>query len=69
MSLTNHTIVLSTAHPSKFFGVVQEQINIKPELPEPLKGLLVKEEKYKVLPKNLENIQNYILERAQTKLE
>ena len=64
MSLANNTIVLSTAHPSKFFEVVKEQTNIKPELPEHLKGLLTKKEKYEVLPKNLENIQNYILEKV-----
>jgi len=64
LSLENKTVVLSTAHPSKFFEIVKEQTNTKPELPEGLKNLLNKEEKYEVLPKDLKNIQNYILQRV-----
>tara|TARA_Y100000590_G_scaffold438003_1_gene560314 strand:+ start:820 stop:2208 length:1389 start_codon:yes stop_codon:yes gene_type:complete len=67
MSLENKTIVLSTAHPSKFSKVVKEQTNVEPELPEHLKNLLTKEEKYEILPKDLKDIQNYISEKVQTK--
>ena len=62
-SLEGSTVSLATAHPSKFFHVVIEQTNIKPELPESLKDILTKKEKYEKLPKNLKSIQRYILER------
>ena len=64
MKLENNTVVLATAHPSKFFEIVQEQTNKKPELPEDLKNLLTKEEKYEILSKHLKNIKNYILQRV-----
>ena len=64
MKLENNTVVLATAHPSKFFEIVQEQTNKKPELPEDLKNLLTKEEKYEILSKDLKNIKNYILQRV-----
>ena len=40
------------------------ETGIKPELPENLKNILVKKEKYEKLPKDLKKIQNYILERV-----
>jgi len=63
-TLENNTVVLATAHSSKFFEVVKEQTNTKPELPEDLKNLLTKEEKYEILSKDLKNIKNYILQRV-----
>ena len=63
ISLKGNTIVLATAHPSKFSDVVFEETNIRPELPENLKHILKKKEKYDKLSKELKNIQNYILER------
>jgi len=64
MKLENNTVVLATAHPSKFFEIVKEQTGTKPELPEDLKNLLTKEEKYEILSKDLKNIKNYILQRV-----
>ena len=64
LTLENNAVVLATAHPSKFFEIVQEQTNKKPELPEDLKNLLTKEEKYEILSKDLKNIKNYILQRV-----
>ena len=61
MSLKEKTIVLSTAHPSKFLDVVLKETDIKPQLPENLKNILTKKEKYKKLPKDLKKIKNYIL--------
>ena len=55
------TIVLATAHPSKFFDTVMKQTGVKPELPEDLKSILDEKEKYEQLPKDLKNVQNYIL--------
>ena len=63
ISLEGNTIILATAHPSKFSDVVMKETNIKPELPEDLKNILVEKEKYEKLPKDLKKIQNYILER------
>ena len=63
ISLEGNTVILATAHPSKFFDVVMKETNIKPELPEDLKNILVEKEKYEKLPKDLKKIENYILER------
>ncbi len=64
VSLTGKTVILSTAHPSKFFDVVLEETNTKPELPENLKDIIVKKEKYDILTKDLKDIKKYILERS-----
>ena len=64
ISLEGHTIILATAHPSKFSDVVMKETGIKPELPENLKNILDKKEKYEKLPQDLKKIQNYILERV-----
>jgi len=63
ISLEGNTVILATAHPSKFSDVVMKETGIKPELPENLKNILVEKEKYEKLPKDLKKIQNYILER------
>jgi len=63
ISLEGNTVILATAHPSKFSEVVMKETNIKPELPENLKNILVEKEKYEKFPKDLKKIQNYILER------
>ena len=63
ISLEGNTVILATAHPSKFSDVVMEETSIKPELPENLKNILVEKEKYEKLPKDLKKIQNYIMER------
>ena len=63
ISLKEKIIILSTAHPSKFFNVVFKTTNIKPELPESLKTILDDKEKYVRLPKDIKKIKNYILEK------
>ncbi len=63
ISLKGNTIILSTAHPSKFSNVIMRETNAKPELPENLENVLTKKEKYEKLSKDLKNIQNYILKR------
>ena len=63
ISLEGNTIILATAHPSKFSEVVMKETSIKPELPENLKNILIEKEKYEKLSKDLKKIQNYILER------
>ena len=64
ISLEGNTVILATAHPSKFSDVVMKETGIKPELPENLKNILIKKEKYEKLPKDLKKIKNYILERV-----
>ena len=63
LSLEGNNVSLATAHPSKFSDVVKEATGINPELPENLKNILNKKEKYDKLPRNLEKIKDYILER------
>ena len=64
ISLEGNTVILATAHPSKFSDVVMKETGIRPELPENLRNILDKEERYEKLPKDLKKVQNYILKRA-----
>jgi len=64
IKLKNSTVVLATAHPAKFSEVVMEVTGIMPELPQNLRTILVEKEKYDRLPKNIEKVKNYILERV-----
>ena len=64
MSLEGNTVILATAHPSKFSETVMKATGIKPDLPENLENILVTKEKYEKLPKDLKKIKNYILERC-----
>jgi len=63
ISLKEKTVVLSTAHPAKFSEVVVEATNVKPDLPDSLRNILVEKENYDKLPKDLNKVKNYILER------
>ncbi len=63
LHVEGNTIILSTAHPSKFSDVVMKETGIKPELPESVKNILIKKESYRKLPKDLKKVQNYILEK------
>tara|TARA_B100001029_G_C14977349_1_gene403888 strand:- start:292 stop:1032 length:741 start_codon:yes stop_codon:yes gene_type:complete len=64
LSLEGNTIVLSTAHPSKFSEVVKGETKQEPELPKKLKHILSKEEKYEKFPNDLRKIKNYILQKC-----
>ena len=64
ISLEGNTVILATAHPSKFSEIVMKATNAKPELPENLKNISSKKEKYEKLPKDIKIIQNYILKRV-----
>ena len=41
----SHQIILSTAHPAKFLNVIEDALNISPEIPENLQAVLKKEKK------------------------
>jgi len=62
--LKENTITLATAHPAKFSDVVMESTGVKPNLPESLKNILVAEEKYEKLPKDLKKVQSFILSKV-----
>ena len=64
ISLEGNTVILATAHPSKFSDIVMKETGIKSELPENLKNILDKKEKYEKLPNDIKKIKNYILERV-----
>ena len=61
IKLQENTVILSTAHPAKFSEVVFNETGVKPELPENLKNILTKKEKYEKLSRDLTDIQKYIL--------
>ena len=47
-----------------FSDVVAKHTGINPDLPEKLKQILLKEEKFIKLPNDLEKVKSYILERV-----
>ncbi len=59
-----HMVVLATASPAKFPDVVVESINKHPDLPEHLKDLLQKPEKYDRLANDIEKVKNYIYQKS-----
>ena len=62
-SLKEDTIVLSTAHPSKFSDVVLESTGTKPQLPKNLKNILTKKENFDILSADLKEVKKYITKR------
>ncbi|MDG1439073.1 MAG: threonine synthase [Emcibacteraceae bacterium] len=55
-------VSLSTAHPAKFPEAVKEMTGAHPELPPHMADLFEREEKFDVLPNDLETLKKYILE-------
>lgn len=55
-------VSLSTAHPAKFPEAVQEVTGKHPELPAHMADLFEREEKFDVLPNDIEVLKSYILE-------
>ena len=55
-------ISLSTAHPAKFPEAVKEMTGVHPELPSHMANLFEREEKFDVLPNDLDVLKKYILE-------
>ena len=64
LSFNDNCVILSTAHPSKFSDVVKKQTGKEPKLPGNLEYVLIKEENYEKLPKDIKKIQNYILSKV-----
>ena len=59
LNLKNY-VVLATAHPSKFPDAVSKAISLKEELPDNLKHVLDKKEKYEILKNNIDDIKKRI---------
>ena len=64
ISLKEKVIVLATAHPAKFYEIVESQTKVKAELPDGLKPILTKKEVFKKIPQDVEEIKSYILENS-----
>jgi threonine synthase len=60
-------ILLSTAHPAKFPDAVRQAIGKQPELPANLGDLLLRKERYTVLPNAAEKVAAFVLERTGSK--
>ncbi|MEO1018320.1 MAG: threonine synthase [Pseudomonadota bacterium] len=58
------TVYLATAHPAKFPDAVVRAINQRPSLPAQLEPILTANEKFEVLPNDLEAVKSFIRERA-----
>ncbi len=63
VTLEGKTVILATAHPSKFSDVVMKETGVMPELPGDLKNILEKKEKYEKLSKDLKKVKEYILKK------
>jgi len=60
-------VTLATAHPVKFPEAVEQSgIGIVPELPLHLKDLYEREEKYSVLPKDLDAVHQYVVSKMRS---
>ncbi|UCH13215.1 MAG: threonine synthase [Bacteroidales bacterium] len=56
-------VCIETAHPAKFPEEIKEILNIDPQLPESLKGLEDKEERYDVLENDYSSFKNYLKDK------
>ncbi|MCM8817998.1 MAG: threonine synthase [Candidatus Omnitrophica bacterium] len=55
-------ISLETAHPGKFPEVIKKILGFEPEIPEKLKNLILKDEKYIVLENDYKEFKNFLME-------
>ena len=57
-------VTLATAHPAKFPLVVEEATGITPNLPPHLTNLFERDERFDVLPNDIDQIRDYIVARS-----
>jgi threonine synthase len=57
-------VTLATAHPGKFRDAVERATGVRPSLPSRVGALFEREERYDVLPAQLDVLMAYIAERA-----
>ncbi|MEE9544761.1 MAG: pyridoxal-phosphate dependent enzyme, partial [Rhodospirillales bacterium] len=60
-------VVLATAHPAKFPEAVREATGASPEPPPRLADLFERQERYRILPKDLREVQAFVLETLRGK--
>ncbi len=60
LKFDNNCVVLATAHPCKFPDATNKAIKKNKELPEKLKSILNKEERFDIIEKNAEEVKDYI---------
>ena len=61
LGLEKNCVVLSTAHPCKFPKAIEDAISKTENLPKSLKYVNDREEKFEVLPNDLEKVKNYVM--------
>ena len=61
LGLEKNCVVLSTAHPCKFPKAIEDAISKTENLPDSLKYVNDKQEKFEVLPNDLEKVKNYVM--------
>lgn len=61
------TVAMATAHPAKFPEAVERATGIRPQLPPRLADLFEREERYDVMPNNLEGVMAHIRTRVGVK--
>ena len=61
LGLEKNCVVLSTAHPCKFPKAIEDAISKTENLPESLKYVYEKKEKFEVLPNDLEKVKTYVV--------
>ena len=64
LQLHGKTIVLATAHPSKFYETVLSSSGVKPELPEKLQNIYRLDESYDKLPCDFDQIKDFIFKKC-----
>jgi threonine synthase len=66
LGLKGPVILLGTAHPAKFPEAITQAIGIAPEIPPKLASLMALEERYTVLPNEVDTVRTFVLERTGT---
>ena len=61
LGLEKNCVVLSTAHPCKFPKAIEDAISKTENLPDSLKYVNDRQEKFEVLPNDIEKVKNYIM--------
>tara|TARA_B100000575_G_scaffold197377_1_gene159627 strand:+ start:1 stop:732 length:732 start_codon:yes stop_codon:yes gene_type:complete len=61
LGLEKNCVVLSTAHPCKFPKAIEDAIAKTENLPDSLKYINERKEKFEVLPNDIEKVKNYVM--------
>ena len=61
LGLEKNCVVLSTAHPCKFPKAIEDAISKSENLPDSLKYVYDREEKFKILPNDPEKVKKYVM--------